>query len=537
LQIPVGAGQFTGGVNFAVQARPRPVIYGMQTYGYINGAAVAEPPMTGGSLGNPLVFYASGITTNNQTAIAPGLSVSVIGSAAALRTGTLAYYTEGYLLTYVDTATVAASTPAALAVTLGNDLYVLPQAFTVEPVAPPSIKQITPGAAADGSANLNIAGTNLGAATTVTFDGAPATLQAVNADGSLTVVPPPAPSAYAAVVEAVNPEGQTSLQSIGTGTAPTYAYGVANAPSIAVQPAIATAGTDLMLTITGVNTHFADGQTVVGLGTSDMTVRRVWVVSPTLIQLNVTVGAGASSGPVSATVSTGLELVTLPTAVAVVAPTAQPASLRAPGVSTITGLAGVPIGGTVSLAANGLPTNLAGWSLTIGGVSTTFGVNSNGILTAAIPAGVSFGPNALQLTSPAGTGPSPILIQVDAPPPVIAGAIDSSGAGGTGFPISSAAPANAGDVVTLAVADLAGASSSLPSAASVWITVGAATVQVASVTPGTQGTAFVQFVLPAILANSPTATQQLVSVAIGTGTRLSSPYLLAIVPVLPAPSN
>ena len=537
-QILIGAGQLTSGVNFAVQARPRPAIYGMQTYGYINGAAVAEPPMTGGTLGNPLVFYATGITANNQTAIAPGLSVSVIGGAASLRAGTLAYYTQGYLLTYIDTAAVAAPTPAALAVTLGNDLYVLPQAFTVEAVAPPSITQITPGSAADGSANLNVTGSNLSAASTINFDGAPAAVQSLNTDGSLTVVPPPAPSAHAAVVEAVNPEGQTSLQSVGTGTAPIYSYGVANAATLSVQPAVATVGTDFMLTITGVNTHFSEGQSVVGLGVSDITVRRVWVMSPTVIQLNVSVGAGASLGPVSATVSTGLELVTLPAAISILAPTASQTSLRAPGVSTFTGLAGVPIGGTVLLATNGLPTNLAGWNVAIGGVNTTFGVNSNGILTAAVPAGVSFGPAALQLTSPAGTGPSPILIQVDAPAPVIADAIDSSGAGGTGFAISSATPASAGDLITLVVTGLAGAAPTLPAAGAVWINVGATTLPVVSVGAASQNTTFVQFVLPAIQANSPTAAAQLVSVAIGTGTRLSTPYLLTVVPVLtPTPSN
>jgi hypothetical protein len=535
--LPLAAGQSIGSVNFAAQARPGPVIYGMETYGYINGAAVSEPPMTGGSLGNPLVFYAPGTTVNNQTAMAPGLSVSVIGNAATLRAGTLTYYTQGYLLTYIDTASVASPTPAALAVTLGNDLYVLPQAFTVEAVAPPSITLVTPGTAADGSALANIAGANLSLASTITFDGAPAAIQSVNADGSLTVVPPPAPSAYTATVEAINPEGQTSLQSAGTAAPSTYSYAVASAPAMIIQPAAATAGTDLMLTITGVNTHFSAGQTVVGLGISDITVRQVWVVNPNLLQLNISVGAGAVPGPVSATVSTGLEMVTLPAAVSILAPAAQQMSLRVPALNAVTGLAGTPIGGTVLLATNGLPLNLASWTLTIGGVSTNFGVNTNGILSAAVPAGIAFGPNAIQLTSAAGTGPSPILMQVDAPAPVISAAVDSSGAGGTGFLIVPGSPANAGDVVTLFVSGLAGAAPSLPAASAIWITVGGSTVSPLSVTAGLQNIALVQFVLPAIPANSPTATQQLTGVSIGTGTRLSAPYVLSVVPVVPLVSG
>lgn len=535
--LPLAAGQAIASVNFAVQSRPGPVIYGMETYGYINGAAVAEPPMTGGSLGNPLVFYAPGITVNNQTAMAPGINVSVIGNAATLRAGTLTYYTQGYLLTYVDTASVTSPTPAALAVTLGNDLYILPQAFTVEAVAPPSITLVTPGTAADGSALANVAGANLSAASAITFDGAPAAIQSVNADGSLTVVPPPAPSAYTATVEAINPEGQTSLQSVGTTTAPTYAYGVSAVPSMSIQPSAATAGTDLTLTITGINTHFSAGQTVVGLGVSDITVRQVWVVNPNLIQLNISIGPGAAPGPVSATVSTGLEIVTLPAAVSILVPTAQPLSLRVPTLNAVTGLAGVPIGGTVLLATSGLPLNLASWTLTIGGVSTNFGVNTNGILSAAVPAGIALGPNAIQLTSAAGTGPSPILMQVDAPAPVISAAIDSSGAGGTGFVIAPGAPASAGDIITLLVSGLAGAAPSLPAASAIWITVGATTLAPISVTAGAQNTALVQFVLPAIPANSPTATQQLTAVSIGTGTRLSAAYVLSVVPFVPPASG
>ena len=534
-QIPVAAGQSIGAVNFAVQARPGAVVYAMETYGYINGAAVAEPPMTGGTLGNAIVFYAPGTTVKNQTAMAPGLNVSVIGGAASIEAGTLAYYTQGFLLMYVDAASVKVPTPAALAVTLGNDLYVLPQAFTVEAVAPPAITQVTPGAAADGSALANIAGSNLSAASTITFDGAPAAIQSVNADGSLTVIPPPAPSAYTATVEAVNPEGQTSLQSIGTAPAPVYSFGVANAASISLQPVVATAGTDTMLTISGANTHFADGQTAVGLGISDVTVRRVWVVNPNLIVLNVSVGAGANPGPVSATVATGLEIVILPAAISIQAATAQQTSLLAPAISPVTGLAGVQIGGIVALATRGLPQNLAGWTLTIGGVSTTFGVNTNGILTATVPSGIAFGPEPIRLTSAAGAGPNPILMQVDAPPPVIVSAVDASGPGGTSFVISQSAPATAGDTIALLVSGLAGASSTLPAANAIWITVGSTVATPISVTAGQQNAALVQFMLPATQPNSPTATQQTTAIAIGTGSRLSAAYTLnvAVVPVAP----
>jgi uncharacterized protein (TIGR03437 family) len=211
-------------------------------------------------------------------------------------------------------------------------------------------------------------------------------------------------------------------------------------------------------------------------------------------------------------------------------------SLRVPTINAVTGLAGVPIGGTVLLATSGLPLNLASWALTIGGVSTNFGVNTNGILSAAVPAGIGFGPNAIQLSSAGGSGPSPILMQVDAPAPVIDFAVDSSGAGGTGFVIAPGSPASAGDTITLLVSGLAGAAPSLPAASAIWIMLGATTLSPISVTAGAQNTALVQFVLPSVLANSPTATQQLTAVSIGTGTRLSAAFVMAVVPFVPPAS-
>lgn len=538
-QITVPAGQSVGPVYFNVQATTGPAIYGMETYGYINGGAVAEPPLTGGVTGIPIVFYAPGTTVNNQTAMAPGLSVSVIGGSAAIEPGTLKYYTQGFMLMYVDTAAVSGPTPTALAVTQGNNLYILPQAFTVETVNPPAIATVTPGTTATGSAIATVAGANLSAASNIVFDGAPAAIQSVNADGSLTVIPPPGPSAHTAVVEAINPEGQTSLQSLGTAAIPLYTYGVGNAASFSVQPAALTAGTDAMVTITGTNTHFADGQTTVGFGISDITVRRVWVVNSGLILANVTIGAGASPQTVGATVSTGLEIVTLPVAISVQASIAGQTTLRAPVVNTATDLAGVPLGGSLALATSGLPLNLAGWTLTIGGVSVPFGVSPTGTTTAVVPANIALGPEVVQLTAPGGGGPAPILMQVDAPPPAIIAAYDDSGPVGTTFAVSPTALAHGGDMITLIVWDLAGAAPALPSANTMWIAAGSTAVTPASVFPIDANTSRVQFVLPSAIASDPAVAGQTVPVSIGTGTRLSPTFTLNIYipPPPPAPAT
>ena len=47
-----------------------------------------------------------------------------------------------------------------------------------------------------------------------------------------------------------------------------------------ITPATVTAGTDTMIEVDGFNTNFAEGQTVIGFGSSDVTVRRTWIINP-----------------------------------------------------------------------------------------------------------------------------------------------------------------------------------------------------------------------------------------------------------------
>jgi hypothetical protein len=57
------------------------------------------------------------------------------------------------------------------------------------------------------------------------------------------------------------------------------------------------AGTDTMVEIRGFNTKFSEGETVVGFGSSDITVRKTWVMDPGRILLNISVGPAAAPVP------------------------------------------------------------------------------------------------------------------------------------------------------------------------------------------------------------------------------------------------
>lgn len=535
--LEVAAGAVVNTVNFAVAARTGPAVYGMTTYGYQNGVAVPAPPLPSAKRNN-FVFYAAGATVNNQTAMAPGLRVSVIGPAADIEAGSLRYYTQEYLLMILDTSTVTENLPVALAVNLNNDLYVLPWAFAVVPNAPPAITNAS-SAIALGAVRTTVSGTGLNATTRILFDGVPAAVTSVSSDGTYAeLVEPPAPSGYQATVEAVNADGQTSLQALGANAPVVYTYPTRDAVTIASTPTVLTAGTGAMITIRGGNTHFAQGRTVVGFGSSDIAVQRLWVVNPQLLLLNVSVDAAARIDSTTLTVSTGLESVSLPGYLRIAAAEPAQVSLRAPVINSVTGLAGVPAGGTALIGTGGLPVALDGWVLKIGGEATSFSVDKNRVLSARVPAGLAPGPQIVQLL-PAGNTALPIppvLLQLDAAPPVIVSAAVSA-ADGTLVPVTDSAPARGGDAVVLTVSGFAAPTGILPAAAGVWIDFGGTNYPAMALTaiPQPDGAeprdlALVTFILPASLVLDPAVRPPAIAIKAGTGTRLSAGYALNVAP-------
>src|ERR1019366_1976310 len=62
------------------------------------------------------------------------------------------------------------------------------------------------------------------------------------------------------------------------------------------------------LGITAQNTAFLDGQVTVGLGSDDIIVQRVWVLGPTRVQANVSVGANAVTGNTEVSLISGFEV-------------------------------------------------------------------------------------------------------------------------------------------------------------------------------------------------------------------------------------
>jgi len=549
--INVAAGAFVTNINFAVVARSGPAVYAMRTYGYPNGVAIPSPPLVTGTR-DALVFYANGTTVNNQTAMAPGLGVSVIGNAAAIEPGSLKYYQQGFLQAVVDTAKVSANTPAALAVTLNGDLYVLPAAFTVVANPAPTVTSVTSQAVNALQVVTKVAGTNLTTATRILFEGSPATVLFANADGSLAIAEPPGLSGSVATVEAVNADGQSSLQSLAdAATRPQFTFPQLNAASIVRTPAVVTAGTDTLMVISGVNTHFAEGQTVVGFGSSDISVRGSWVVSPTMVILNLSVDPAAQVGITYVTVATGLEIITLPDLFTVVAAPPNQISMQVPILNAVTGMAGIPAGGTALIRTSGLPVDLTGWTLSVGPENVAFTADTNGVLTVNLPLDLGVAPQPVQLTAP-GNPPLAVvprvILQIDPPSPVILWTVDYPTPTDPTAPVepvltSPSTPVAPGGLVTAMVYGLTGANKDLPGAGAVYVNIAGNAYPVTAViavpadpnsTTPVQDLTYVNFVMPAGLVTDPTVTDPTVPVMVGTGTRLTAPFMVNVAAPPPA---
>ena len=529
----VTAGASSGNINFDVDARSGPSVYNLDILAYLGPAGqemyVHAPSLVSGYRGW-MVFDAPGTLVPNSTTLTPGMSLSAIGPAAKLEAGTQSYFVSIYLKTVVDANVVTQPTPVALAVTTSDDLYVLPSAFTVVPTAGPTISSASGSNDAQGNTTVTLKGDNLGLDTRVLFDGAAATSIQKNDDGSFAVIAPPAIGSHVAVLEALASDGQTSMQTMGTSPVPTFTYSAPDHPSLSITPAVVTAGTDTMIEVDGFNTNFADGQTVIGFGSSDITVRRTWIINPGKALLNISISGAATAGLVAVTAATGVQTVTLSAGLQVMPPAAKQISLHVPVLNLATGLPGVPTGGTLVVSATGLPASLQGWTLTVADVKVDFSLDANSNIRAVVPGSTPLGPAVLKLISPNSDAIAPILFNVDAQPPAIQAAYDQRDANKVVF-IDALHPAAPGDVILL---DVAGLLTSTPS--SVHISVGgvdhvatamSSVLQFGLISDVTR----IQFTLASAL---PDGLQQPVTVRVGT--RVSAPFTIYVTAPPPASS-
>jgi uncharacterized protein (TIGR03437 family) len=304
-----------------------------------------------------------------------------------------------------------------------DDMYVLPNGVQMVTKNPPAITAVEP--ASDG--NLVVAGKNLGRRSRVFFDGMEASVRGFDAEkGALTVMPPVGFSGQTAAITVTNPDGQNSMTLDSYELAnnltlkfppPRYAYPESEQPWIEVSPRAVPAGSLAKIEITGHNLNFAEGKAAVGFGTGDVVVRRMWVLGPDKIILNVSVAPDARTGASDLSVISGFRIAAeplafqitaadsaVPTITAVANAISAQATMYGGGYATIYGSRLALPDVTPEVALNGVAAKVESWSPS----QVTF----------AIPGSLPVGPVTLTLSNGSAAAP-PVVIQVAAAPPSI----------------------------------------------------------------------------------------------------------------------
>ncbi|MBL8231888.1 MAG: matrixin family metalloprotease [Bryobacterales bacterium] len=445
--VPVAAGNTVENLNFQVTRRNNPAIWAVQSYGFY-GQNVIRPPMVNRSTGRGLVVATGTGLMANQNALTAGLSATPIGGSAGLIGGSLRPYSPAYLQMEFSFNPFSSDGPQHVIFSANNDIYVLPSAFHVTQKGPPAITSVANTVDAGGARAVALTGSNLGSDTRIFFDGHPAAIRSIDEQaGRAIVIAPPAPAGHRAVVQALNGDGQTSGFAQGANIT-TYTYDPGENSLLSMTPAALPAGSEGMVEISIPGANLVDGLARVGFGSSEISVRRVWVVSPTRLVANVAVGSNASGGA-SVTVVNGLQFINQSGAFFALPANPRLISVFPQAVNPVTGQAFVQAGSPAMVIVNNLPAGAVAANLTVTLNDLPVpvaGLNGNQLLF-QIPGGLAPGAAILRIRAGAETSQA-VAIAIEQPPPVIL-AIQNSG-----LPIDATRPARAGDSLTLLVAGL-----------------------------------------------------------------------------------
>ncbi|MBI5085713.1 MAG: matrixin family metalloprotease [Acidobacteria bacterium] len=476
--VTVAAGQSTDNINFNVTRRAAVNLHSVQTYSYVGQEPIKPASFVLGKQRDTLV-----LTGYGATAAVPGFDISL---ASAPETLAVRNYVQGYLAVDVSLSPVSSDGQRHMIFNYAGETYVLPSALVMTQKNPPSIQGVQPNA--DKTLTLN--GASLSTATQVWVDGVAAKVRSAQ-DGQLTVALPPAAPGYRGVLAALNPDGQSSLFVHGNNS-PAWTYEASELPQISISPAALPAGSETMVELTGTGTAFDQWTPSLAFGSSDITVRQVWVLSPTRAVAAVSVSPVAQLGSAYSTISYGLQVNATAAGFQVLPATRAPylAVSQMPKSNVYPGaLVTIPLVNVQQVqSAASIQATVADRPALVTGYF-------NGQVTMQIPTGLPLGPAVIRLTVD-GVNTLPVLLQIDPPPPVILLA-QSIG----GVPLTSANAPRAGDTIQLVVSGLTDGTSQ-PDPLKIKVSSNGVDHSVQSVTanPQQQGTYIVQF---SLALNSP----------------------------------
>ena len=446
--ISVQAGQTTSSINIALPSRASVEIYDVQIFGYFtfNNATYAVYPAYLDLQANYAAVNAqgAGLGSNGQ---APGLGVQILGGSAYVYGSSPAQFNGSTYVTLDVAYNLGANSgPQHLVFTTPDYMYVAPAGITLTQALPPTVAAVTQ----NGDGSVTVSGANWASDSLIYFDGLPAAIASLDPKNGIAVVaPPPGPAGQTSVVSVYNSDGQNSqfLQL----TAPvTYTYGNTGTAAISsISPPFLPAGANALVDITGTGFNFVSGQVTVGFGTSDVAVQRIYVISPSHLQVDVAVSPNAAlaipdvsvmSGFQLATATAGFQIGTRVTGLPSPVPVLTNAS---PGLTGVYPGAFVSLYGTNLAATSGTP------SITIGGQAANILYASPSQVNLQIPASLQPGLAILSLRNGVASA-YPILVNIDTLPASINAIQTDSGAY-----ITSTSPAHQGDFLVVSLSNFA----------------------------------------------------------------------------------
>jgi uncharacterized protein (TIGR03437 family) len=458
----VTAGSNISAQNFTVQTRPSVPAYDLVTSSYLdprNRLPLYDPStvpvwveVTPALVNNTLSSVMVQVEANSGDTPVPQSGTILGGFAVASGT----YLRSGndstgrrVVAMYFGMPPFAGTGPRHLVLNYGNDIYVLPQSVNLVKRPAPAIASVRSNA--DGS--VTVTGSNFGADSVVYFDGIqavrPSAFVGNDVQGSLTVLPPAGTGGQVSQVIVYNGDSQNSTLG-ALNSPPTYSYPNGGTPQMqTVNLTSLPAGATGMVDVTTQNTAFADGQVTIGFGNDDITVQRVWVLSPNHLIANITVAANAIPGNSEVSVIAGFEVLAQPNTFQVLPRNPGLPIIGSVGNATTTQQTVYP-GVFAAIYGVNLASSPSSVQVTLGGQAMTLqpGGVSSGQVNFLIPSNFPTGPAILQLTN-GGVAANPIAVQIDVPPPTIQNVTNASG-----VPYDATHTASSQDVVNIYVSNL-----------------------------------------------------------------------------------
>ncbi|MGH9785364.1 MAG: IPT/TIG domain-containing protein, partial [Terriglobia bacterium] len=302
---PVNAGQTTAGAQITIGSRGplRLEANDTRTIAAPNVPSFRSPGFVWVTRGGQAAGFSTG-----RALTTPGLQISFTNPGVSTAGSPTTFFSSdpdevfntaiGYPVQATPTAVLGSSSVLYLN---AGDAYFSPGHLRVVASGPPQISGISPASGPPQTA-ITITGSSFTDSSRVYFDGMPATVTARTATTSLVVVAPLGASGRAAAVFVANEDGQGSEF---LAAPPIFTYSSAPQPSLSISPSTAGLGQSLTVRVTGTNTNFRAGETVLGFGSGDVVVNSVTVESPTLLTASVRVSAVVSSGTFPVTAITG----------------------------------------------------------------------------------------------------------------------------------------------------------------------------------------------------------------------------------------